>query len=97
MNTKVVGSIVRWALVISGAITTFMSDASFMDAFGKLKDAISSGDKVAVVGAAVTVITLGWSIWDKIKTQSKENEAEAKIKSLSNTIEVQAKALDTKK
>ncbi len=93
MNVKIIGSVVRWILITSGVITTFMNDASFIEAFNKLKEAMSSGNKVAIIGAAVTVITLGWSIWDKIKTQNKEDIAEAKIKSLSNVIEVQAKAL----
>ena len=82
MNTKVIGSVVRWALIIAGAVTTFMTDQSFMEAFDKLKDAIASGNNVAIIGAAVTVITLGWSIWDKVVTNRKEVAMKSQIKSL---------------
>lgn len=90
MNTKIIGSIVRWVLVLGGAITAFMSNESFMDAFDALKDAVSSGDTAAIIGAAITLITLGWSIWDKIQTGKKEAIAAAKIKALTTEIEIKS-------
>lgn len=88
MNTKVIGSIVRWVLVLGGAITAFMSNESFMDAFDKLKEALSSGDTATIIGSAVTLITLGWSIWDKIKTQRVETSMKAQIRSLNSTVQI---------
>ena len=96
MNAKVVGSIVRWTLLITSTVGAFMGDASFMDAFEKLKNGIVSHDMPTIIGSAVAVITLGWSIWDKIKTQNKEDEASAQIKSLSETVQVQTAALAKK-
>ena len=49
MNVKIIGSVVRWILITSGVITTFMNDASFIEAFNKLKEAMSSGNKVAII------------------------------------------------
>lgn len=88
MNTKIIGSITRWVLIISGAVTTFKADETFIEAINKLKETIAAGDKIAIAGALVTVVTLGWSIWDKIKTGKKEVAMEAKIKSLSVPSEI---------
>ncbi len=93
MNIKVIGSIVRWAVLLSSAAAAFAGDASFVEAISKLKDAISSGNTPTIISSVLAVATLGWSIWDKVKTQKKENEAEAKIKSLSTTVSAQAAAI----
>ena len=93
MNIKIIGSIVRWSVLVASTVGAFMGDASFMDAFEKLKNGIASHDIPTIIGSAVAVITLGWSIWDKIKTQNKENEANAQIKSLSETVQIQTAAL----
>ena len=82
MNTKIIGSIVRWAVVISGTIGVFASDPTFADALNKLKEGISSGDTVTIIGSAVTVLTLGWSIWDKVKTQKTEVKLKSEIASI---------------
>lgn len=82
MNTKIIGSIVRWAVVIAGTIGVFTSDPTFADAINKLKEGIASGDTVTIIGSAVTVLTLGWSIWDKIKTQKTEVKLKSEIASI---------------
>lgn len=82
MNTKIIGSIVRWAVVISGTIGVFASDPSFAEAINKLKDGIASGDTATIIGSAVTVLTLGWSIWDKVKTQKTEVKLKSEIASI---------------
>ena len=79
MNIKIIGSVVRWLVVIGGAIGVFASDPTFTDTLNKLKESIASGDTVAIVGGSVTLITLGWSIWDKIKTQKTEIKLKSEI------------------
>jgi hypothetical protein len=97
MNTKVIGSVVRWIIVISGTVGAFMGDASFMSALDQLKESIASGNVGAIVATAGTALALGWSIWDKVKTQQKEDQANAQIKTLSETVRVQTAALESKK
>ena len=91
MNTKIIGSIIRWSAVVASTIGVFMGDASFAEALNRLKESISSGDTATIVGSAVTLLTLGWSIWDKIKTQKIEVKLKSEIASIkmlsSKTIE----------
>lgn len=82
MNTKIIGSIVRWALIILGAVGTFASDASFMDALNRFMQSISSGDVPTIIGSLVALATLGWSIWDKVKTSRTETALKAEIQSI---------------
>jgi len=96
MNIKVIGSVIRWVLVIIGSIGIFASDAGFVDALKKLQESIASGDILTIISSVVAVVTLGWSIWDKIKTQNKEEEAEATIKQLSNTVKAQSLMINNK-
>jgi uncharacterized membrane protein len=79
MNIKVIGSVIRWVVVTAGTIGVFVSDPSFSEALKKLADSFSNGDLVTIVGSVVTVATLGWSIWDKVKTQRTEVKLKGEI------------------
>lgn len=82
MNTKIIGSVIRWGAIVVSTIGVFMGDATFAEALNKLKESIASGDTVTIVGSLVTVLTLGWSIWDKVKTQKTEIKLKSEIASI---------------
>lgn len=72
--TAIIGAIIRHILTVYGGAMAAGGDADIGTLFVKLVDGLSGGDKSTVIGTAVALFAVAWSIYEK-KSNAKKLES----------------------